>query len=87
MNQTIKTSVTLPTETFRRAESLRIKTGKSRSSFYAAALERYLKAEEDREKEARYEAGYRDLPETPEEIADLKGFLTLSLQTLEKEDW
>lgn len=80
----VKTAVSLPAETYRRAEALRRKARKSRSALYAEALEAYLKALETREKEARYEAGYRAMPETRHETA---GATKASLASLELEDW
>ena len=84
MNKTTKTAISLPTETFRHAEALRRKTGKSRSALYAAALESYFKASEVREKEARYEAGYRAKPESEAELAWVTA---AGLAGLQKEDW
>lgn len=84
MAKTIKTAVSLPAETFKRAEALRRKTGKSRSGLYAAALEALCKAQEVREKEARYEAGYRKHPETAEEV---EWATKASLLSLQPEDW
>lgn len=84
---TIKTAVSLPAETFRKAEALRRKSSKSRSSFYAEALEAHLRAQELREMEARYEAGYRAHPETRAEKARLKNFAKISAKVLEPEEW
>lgn len=84
MPKSVKTAVSLPAEIFERAEALRRRKRKSRSGLYSAALEAFLKAEEIREKEARYEAGYRKHPEDP---AELEPLLRLSLEALPKEDW
>lgn len=86
-NKAVKTAVSLPAETFQRAEALRRKEGKTRSALYAEALEAHLKALEVRELEARYEAGYRKHPETEAELAEIDAFAKLSAQSLEPEDW
>lgn len=69
--KTIKTAVSLPAETYFKAEKLRKKLGKSRSAMVADALAQVVKAAETREAEDRYAAAYRLKPETPEEIAEL----------------
>lgn len=84
MSKTIKTAISVPVGTFRRAENFRRKTGKSRSALYSAALESYFKAQEVREKEARYEAGYREKPETE---AETSWITAAGLAGLDKEDW
>lgn len=84
MPKTIKTAVSLPAETFRRAEALRRKSGRSRSELYAAALEALLKAVEVRELEERYAAGYRAKPETR---AEIDWALRAGLTALEPGDW
>lgn len=83
----IKTAVSLPAETFRKAEALRRKKSKSRSSFYADALKAYLEAQEVREMEARYEAGYRARPETEAEKAQAEALFNTAAGALEPEDW
>lgn len=66
--KTIKTAVSLPAETYQKAEKLRKKWGKSRSEFIGDALAGVIKAEEIREKEARDNAAYAKNPYTQEEI-------------------
>ena len=83
----VKTAISLPAETYRRAEALRRKAGKSRSELYSQALQALLKAEEIREKEAQYIAAYRKHPETPEELAEAKAWIKLGAEGLEPEDW
>ena len=87
MPRSVKTAVSLPERTYRRAEAQRRKEGKSRSAFYAAALDGLFHGMEVREKEARYEARYREHPETPEELAEVETFSKLSAEALPKEDW
>ena len=68
--KTIKTAVSLPAETYRKAEKLRKKLGKSRSEMIADALAGVIKAEETREKEERDNAAYAKNPYTAEEIEE-----------------
>jgi metal-responsive CopG/Arc/MetJ family transcriptional regulator len=68
--KTIKTAVSLPAETYQKAEKLRKKLGKSRSLMIADALNSLIKAEEIRDKEARDRAAYLKHPETDEEVAE-----------------
>ena len=66
--KTIKTAVSLPAETYMKAEKLRKKLGKSRSQFIADALAGVIRTEEIHEKEARDNAAYAKNPYTQEEI-------------------
>ncbi|MFI5363504.1 MAG: hypothetical protein ACHQ49_16170 [Elusimicrobiota bacterium] len=66
--KTIKTAVSLPAETYNKAEKLRKKLGKSRSQMISDALAAVIKTEEVREKEARDDAAYAKNPYTPAEI-------------------
>jgi metal-responsive CopG/Arc/MetJ family transcriptional regulator len=68
--KTIKTAVSLPAETYHKAEKLRKKLRKSRSEMVADALAAVIKTEEIREKEARDNAAYAKNPYTPEEIEE-----------------
>jgi metal-responsive CopG/Arc/MetJ family transcriptional regulator len=68
--KTIKTAVSLPAETYHKAEKLRKKMGKSRSQFISDALSGVIKTEEIREKEARDNAAYEKNPYTAEEIEE-----------------
>lgn len=84
MIRSIKTAVSLPDKTFRRAEALRRKTKKSRSRLYAEALEAYFEAEQVRELESRYAAGYRD---RPEKLGELSSGVKAGASLFEGEDW
>lgn len=68
--KTIKTAVSLPAETYHKAEKLRKKMGKSRSQMIADALAGVIKTEEIREKEARDNAAYAKNPYTAQEIEE-----------------
>jgi metal-responsive CopG/Arc/MetJ family transcriptional regulator len=67
--KTIKTAVSLPAETYHKAEKLRKKLGKSRSEMVADALAEVIKTEEIREKEARDTAAYLKDPDTDADVA------------------
>jgi metal-responsive CopG/Arc/MetJ family transcriptional regulator len=66
----IKTAVSLPAETYAKAEKIRKRLKKTRSEFMADALTRLVKSIETKEAEDRYAAAYKAMPETPEEIAE-----------------
>jgi metal-responsive CopG/Arc/MetJ family transcriptional regulator len=84
--KTIKTAVSLPAETYHKAEKLRKKMGKSRSQMMADALAGVIKAEEIREKEARDDAAYAKNPYTPEEIADAMAATDEAMKQFD-DDW
>lgn len=67
--KTIKTAVSLPAETYHKAEKMRKKLGKSRSEMVADALAKMIKETENRERDEREIAGWKKHPETPEEVA------------------
>ncbi|MBI5202225.1 MAG: hypothetical protein HY925_11605 [Elusimicrobia bacterium] len=76
--------MSLPAGTFKVAEALRKKRGKSRSRFYAEALAAFVKAEAVHELEERYAEGYRRHPENAKEGA---AFEKMAVEVLGKEDW
>ena len=84
MPKRVKTAVSLPEATFKRAEILRLKNGVSRSALYAAALQEYFKNLEVREMESRYSAGYAA---TPEDIAEAEAMINIIGEVLPREDW
>lgn len=84
ISRAVKTAVSLPAETYHRAEALRRKNGSSRSELYATALRAYLGLLEVRELEARYVAGYKA---HPEEETEMEALLKASLPALGKEVW
>lgn len=65
--KTIKTAVSLPAETYHKAEKLRKKLGKSRSAMIADALDKMIKETEIKEAEERDAAAYKTNPETAAE--------------------
>lgn len=84
LKRSVKTAVSLPAETFRQAETLRRRLGRSRSRLYAEALQAYLRGAEVSEREERYAEGYRRIPEDAKEEAALT---KLASKALQGEDW
>ena len=84
--KTIKTAVSLPAETYQKAEKLRKKLGKSRSQMISDALDAIIKTEEIREKEARDNAAYAKNPYTAEEIAEAMAATDEAMKQFD-DDW
>lgn len=84
MKKSIKTAISLPGDTFRRAEEFRRKSGKSRSELYAQALSAFLGVQELRDREARYVTGYQAKPES---LAEGEALAKASVSAFELEDW
>jgi metal-responsive CopG/Arc/MetJ family transcriptional regulator len=85
--KTIKTAVSLPAETYAKAEKLRKKLGKSRSQMVADALARMVKEAENRERDERVIASYRKFPETNEEVAQAQAATEMAWKELYDDDW
>lgn len=68
--KTIKTAISLPAETYHKAEKLRKIMGKSRSEMIADALGKLIQETEKRERDERFIAAYKKFPETAAEVAD-----------------
>lgn len=58
----VKTAISLPDATFRRADVVARRLGVSRSELYVRALEAYLGPPSDDELTARFDAVYADTP-------------------------
>lgn len=86
MEHSVKTAISLPAQTYQRAEAVRKKAGKSRSELYAQALDGFLRVLEVREMEARYEAGYRKHPETREEVAEIEAWTRAAAESWDPKD-
>ncbi|MDE2292964.1 MAG: hypothetical protein KGL53_12855 [Elusimicrobia bacterium] len=80
----MKTAVSLPQDTFRRAERLRRRRRLSRSALYARALETFMRASEVREREAVHAAGYQAAPES---AAEAESLTRASVQALADWEW
>lgn len=84
MMNTVKTAITIPKEDFIVIETLRRKSGKSRSRILVEAFHAWLKSRRNEEVEAAYEKGYREKPENIKEISTL---MKASLPLLDTEKW
>ena len=84
--KTIKTAVSLPAETYHKAEKLRKKLGKSRSEMVADALAKIIKETENRERDERVIAAYKKYPETNEEVAEAMALTEEAWKHLD-DDW
>lgn len=85
--KSIKTAVSLPAETYHKAEKLRKKLGKSRSEMVAQALSQMVKEAEDRERDERTIAAYKKFPETDEEVAQAQAATEKAWNELYDDDW
>ena len=68
MAKTAKITVSLPEELLQGIEQERLASGGSRSQFFRRAVEAYLRRQREREAIERYIVGYRNHPETEEEV-------------------
>lgn len=68
MSKTIKIAISLPEDLLEAAERERIARGESRSEFFRQALQNLLRQKRERDAIERYVAGYREQPETDEEV-------------------
>ncbi len=66
---TIKVAISLPEELLEAVEQERQVLGQTRSEFFRQVAEAYLRRQRMREAVERYQAGYREQPETEEEVA------------------
>lgn len=82
--KTIKIAISLPAEMLEAAERERRARRESRSEFFRHAVEVFLRQERQREAVRRYVEGYREQPETDQEVAAAQ---QVSLGTLGREPW
>jgi metal-responsive CopG/Arc/MetJ family transcriptional regulator len=85
--KTIKTAVSLPAETYHKAEKLRKRLGKSRSQMIADALAAIIKETENRERDERFIAAYKKHPETDAEVATTQAATEKAWDELFDDDW
>ena len=69
MPRTSKIAISLPEEVLLAVEKEREGSGESRSQFFRRAVERLLKQERESEAVKDYIRGYREMPESAEEVA------------------
>ena len=85
--KTIKTAVSLPAETYQKAEKLRKKLGKSRSQMVADALANLIHEAEKRERDERFIAAYKKYPETDAEVVSAQAATEKVWDELYDDDW
>ena len=68
MGNAVKIAISLPGKIAREVESIRKKTGETRSAFIKRAIEATLDERNESAMVKGYVAGYRKMPETTEEI-------------------
>ena len=67
MNRTVKVAISLPEELLRQVDRVRRKRGESRSQYFREAASARLTTGADSSTEV-YRQGYRDMPETAQEV-------------------
>ena len=68
MNKSTKVAISLPEHILKAVEKERKARGESRSEFFQRAAERLLKHEQESKAIEKYIQGYRDMPESPDEV-------------------
>jgi metal-responsive CopG/Arc/MetJ family transcriptional regulator len=68
VNRTVKVAISLSEELMKAAERERQASGESRSEFFRRAVQGLLRQEQERAAIERYVQGYRDQPESDEEV-------------------
>ncbi|MBU0571348.1 hypothetical protein KJ662_05460 [Patescibacteria group bacterium] len=84
MLRTVKIAISLPGEDFAKIERMRKKMGLQRSAIIDKAIRWWLKSVEMKKKITQYEEGYRDNPESAE---DIKAMEKASAEAFEEEGW
>lgn len=67
--KTTKIAISLPADLLDVVERERKATGKTRSEMFRLAMETFLREKQERERAERYVRGYREHPETDEDLA------------------
>ncbi len=81
-----KIAISLPDELYRALESMRRKSGKSRSAVVQEAVRDWLRRQARGELVREYEAGYRRHPESSEEIETALA-TAVGLLSADADDW
>ena len=79
MGKTVKIAISLPEETLSEVEQERRNRGESRSEFFRQAVQALLRREQRRAAVERYIQGYREQPETQDEVEAAQGSATAAL--------
>jgi metal-responsive CopG/Arc/MetJ family transcriptional regulator len=84
VSSTSKISISLPEALLTAAERERRASGESRSEFFRRAVEELLQREREKDRIARYVAGYVAEPEAPYEVEETD---QVSRNTLDWDPW
>lgn len=84
MGKAVKFAVSMPEGQFNEIEMIRLKEGLSRSKVIFEAVELWMKSKMMEKQIRKYEDGYRDMPESPQ---DIQGWENASLGTFSDEGW
>lgn len=84
VRKTVKIAIRLPEETLSAVERERRIRGESRSEFFRQAAQALLRREQPRAAVERYVQGYREQPETQDEVRAAQGS---TLAALAQERW
>jgi metal-responsive CopG/Arc/MetJ family transcriptional regulator len=84
VSRVAKVTISLPSNVLEAVEREREAKGETRSEFVVRAVEEYLRRERHRQDVERYIQGYKEMPETDEEIAEAR---TLATWSVSQEPW
>ncbi len=84
MSKAAKIAISLPKELLKTAERERKARGQSRSQFFRQAVETFLRQARQQNAIEQYIQGYREQPETEEEVAAVH---QVSSAVLKQEPW
>ena len=84
MGKSAKVAISLPEDVLEAVETERKAKGESRSKFFRRAIERLLKQERDSSAVKDYVRGYREIPESADEV---EAAHRLGIAVLAEEPW
>ena len=84
MGKAVKIAISLPSELLEAADQARHMRGETRSEFFRYAVSCLLRHEQERDAIERYLQGYREHPETEDEITEIH---RISDMVLGREPW
>jgi metal-responsive CopG/Arc/MetJ family transcriptional regulator len=84
MKKSAKVAISLPEHVLKAVEKERKARGESRSEFFRRAAEKLLKQEQESKAVEKYIQGYRDMPESADEVEAIHGAGTV---VLTQEPW
>lgn len=84
MAKSAKVAISLPEDVLEAVEMERKAKGESRSQYFRRAIERFLKQERDSSAVKDYVRGYREVPESAEEVEAIH---QVGIAVLAEEPW